>query len=74
MTILDLEQEPVAFFPNPIEVLQFYIPRVSLDEYSYENRTAIVNTLTWPHCERDARRSSVWFWCGYLLPDSQPAA
>jgi AraC family transcriptional regulator len=53
VTILDLEQEPIAFFPNPIDVVQFYIPRIALDEFAYENRTAIVNTLSWPHCEMD---------------------
>jgi AraC family transcriptional regulator len=53
VTILDLEQEPIAFFPNPIDVVQFYIPRAALDEFAYENRTAIVNTLSWPHCEMD---------------------
>src|ERR1700723_3985871 len=25
VTILDLEQDPIAFFPNPIDVVQFYI-------------------------------------------------
>ena len=35
VTILDLEQEPIAFFPNPIDVVQFYIPRaVSLSKMS----------------------------------------
>jgi len=53
VTILDLEQDPIAFFPNPIDVLQFYIPRIALEEFAYENRTAAVNTLTWPHCEMD---------------------
>jgi AraC family transcriptional regulator len=53
VTILDLEQEPVAFFPNPIDVVQFYIPRIALDEFAYENRAPIVNTLSWPHCETD---------------------
>jgi AraC family transcriptional regulator len=53
VTILDLEQDPVAFFPNPIDVVQFYIPRMALEEFAYENRTAILNTLTWPHCEMD---------------------
>jgi AraC family transcriptional regulator len=52
-TILDLEQDPVAFFPNPIDVVQFYIPRVALKEFAYENRTAPVSTLRWPHCEMD---------------------
>ena len=54
VTILDLEQDPIAFFPNPIDVLQFYIPRMALEEFAYENHTAAVNTLTWPHCEMDA--------------------
>jgi AraC family transcriptional regulator len=54
VTILDLEQDPIAFFPNPIDVLQFYIPRMALEEFAYENHVAAVNTLTWPHCEMDA--------------------
>src|SRR6204780_3327088 len=54
VTILDLEQDPIAFFPNPIDVVQFYIPRVALEEFAYENCTATANTLTWPHCEMDA--------------------
>jgi AraC family transcriptional regulator len=53
VTILDLEQDPIAFFPNPIDVVQFYIPRMALEEFAYENRTAAVNTLRWPHCEMD---------------------
>jgi AraC family transcriptional regulator len=54
VTILDLEQDPIAFFPNPIDVVQFYIPRMALEEFAYENRTVIAKTLTWPHCEMDA--------------------
>jgi AraC family transcriptional regulator len=54
VTILDLEQDPIAFFPNPIDVLQFYIPRMALEEFAYENHTAAVSTLKWPHCEMDA--------------------
>jgi AraC family transcriptional regulator len=53
VTILDLEQDPIAFFPNPIDVVQFYIPRMALEEFAYENGTAIINTLSWPHCEMD---------------------
>ncbi|WP_158749489.1 AraC family transcriptional regulator [Acidobacterium sp. S8] len=54
VTILDLEEDPIAFFPNPIDVVQFYIPRMALEEFAYENRIAMVNTLSWPHCETDA--------------------
>ncbi len=53
VTILDLEQDPIAFFPNPIDVVQFYIPRAALEEFAYENRTATISTLSWPHCEMD---------------------
>ena len=55
VTILDLEQDPIAFFPNPIDVVQFYMPRAALEEFAYENRIATANTLSWPHCEMDAR-------------------
>jgi AraC family transcriptional regulator len=53
VTILDLEQDPIAFFPSPIEVVQFYIPRMALEEFAYENRIAMTNTLRWPRCEMD---------------------
>jgi len=53
VTILDLEQDPIAFFPNPIDVVQFYIPRIALEQFAYESRIAIANTLSWPHCEMD---------------------
>jgi len=53
VTILDLEQDPIAFFPNPIDVVQFYIPRMALEEFAYENHIALSNTLSWPHCEMD---------------------
>src|ERR1700723_1756326 len=54
VTILDLELDPIAFFPNPIDVVQFYIPRIALEEFVYENRTPVVDTLRWPHCQTDA--------------------
>ena len=53
VTILDLEQDPIAFFPNPIDVVQFYIPRMAFEEFAYENGTAIIDTLAWPHCGMD---------------------
>ena len=54
VTILDLELDPIAFFPNPIDVVQFYIPRIALEEFVYENRTPVVDTRRWPHCQTDA--------------------
>ena len=54
VTILDLEQDPVCFFPNPSEVLQFYVPRLSLEEFSYQNRLPVVERLACPHGGADA--------------------
>jgi AraC family transcriptional regulator len=54
VTILDLEQEPIAFFPNAIDVLQFYIPCAALEAFAYDKGIANVDTLRWPHCEMDA--------------------
>src|SRR5215469_2801197 len=54
VTVLDLEQDPVCFFPNPSEVLQFYIPRQSLEEFSYENNLPIVERLAYPQGGPDA--------------------
>src|SRR6202046_5600289 len=73
VTVLGLEQEPVAFFPNPIDVVQFYIPRVALDEFAYENRTGIVHTLSWPHCEMDISLKNLGMTVLCSLQRSQPA-
>jgi len=67
VTILDLEQDPIAFFPNPIDVVQFYIPRMALEEFCYENRIAMANTLTWPHCDGHNAQTS---WYGRSLHNS----
>src|ERR1700690_170294 len=70
VTILDLEQDPIAFFPNPIDVVQFYIPRMALEEFAYENRIAMANTLTWPNCEMD---TTLNHWGIAVLPTIQPS-
>jgi len=73
VTNLDLEREPIAFFPNPIDVLQFYIPRVALDEFAYQNGIAAVDTLTWPHCEMDTSLKHLGITVLNSLQGSQPA-
>jgi AraC family transcriptional regulator len=73
VTILDLEQDPIAFFPNPIDVVQFYIPRQALDEFAYENRTATVNTLRWPHCGMDTTLKPLGMAVLSAMQNSSPA-
>jgi hypothetical protein len=47
--LVDLEEDPIAFFPNPIDVMQFYIPRMALGESAYENKLPLIDRLQWPH-------------------------
>lgn len=72
VTILDLEQDPIAFFPNPIEVMQFYVPRMALEEFAYENRLANRNRLSWPHCEMDTTLRYLGMTVLSALQQSQP--
>ena len=53
VTVLDLEQDPACYFPNPSEVLQFYIPRMSLDEFAYDNALPTVERLVCPQGHLD---------------------
>jgi AraC family transcriptional regulator len=53
VTILNLEEDPVAFFPNPIDVVQFYVPRASLEDFCYQNKLSTIESLQWPHCGMD---------------------
>jgi AraC family transcriptional regulator len=73
VTILDLEQDPIAFFPNPIDVVQFYIPRMALEEFAYENRIAMANTLSWPHCDMDATLKHLGMAVLSAIQRSEPA-
>ena len=73
MTILDLEQDPIAFLPSPIEVGQFYIPRMALEEFAYENRIAMANTLSWPHCEMDTTLKHLGMAVLSAIQRSEPA-
>jgi AraC family transcriptional regulator len=73
VTILDLEQEPIAFFPNPIDVVQFYIPRMALEEFAYENRIAMANTLSWHHCEMDTTLKHLGMAVLSAIQRSEPA-
>jgi AraC family transcriptional regulator len=73
VTILDLEQDPIAFFPNPIEVVQFYIPQMALEEFAYENRIAMTNTLSWPHCEMDTTLKHLGMAVLSAIQRSEPA-
>jgi AraC family transcriptional regulator len=51
--IADLEKPPVLHLPEPFHFLQFYIPRQTLNEFSSENRTELINHLSWGSKDTD---------------------
>ncbi len=48
VSIINLEQEPSMYLGNAFEIVQFYVPRVALDEFADENDGCRCETLTWP--------------------------
>jgi AraC family transcriptional regulator len=72
VTILDLEEDPIAFFPNPIDVVQFYIPRMALEEFAYENKLPVIDRLQWPHCTMDMVLKQLGLTVLLAIQSSQP--
>lgn len=49
VSILDLEQQPTMFLPDPFDCMHFYVTRASLDEIADEYSARRISGLTWPH-------------------------
>ena len=49
VSILDLEQRPTAFLPNPFDCMHFYVTRAALDEIADEYGARRISSLSWPH-------------------------
>jgi AraC-like DNA-binding protein len=54
VSILDLEQSPSAYLPDPFDCLHFHISRATLDEIADEQGAPRINDLCWPHGAVDA--------------------
>jgi AraC-like DNA-binding protein len=48
VSILNLEQEPSIYLGSAFDVVQFYVPRIALDEFADENDGCRCETLAWP--------------------------
>jgi len=48
LSIIDLKQEPSLYLGSAFDMVQFYIPRVALDEFADENHGSRCETLSWP--------------------------
>jgi AraC family transcriptional regulator len=49
VSILDLEQQPSMYLPDPFDCMHFYITRASLDEIADEYSARRISGLSWPH-------------------------
>jgi AraC-like DNA-binding protein len=49
VSILDLEQSPSAYLPDPFDCLQFHVSRTMLDEVADEHGALRISDLSWPH-------------------------
>jgi AraC family transcriptional regulator len=49
VSVVDLEQDPRAYLPDPFDCLQFYVTRAALDEVASENGARRIETLRWSY-------------------------
>tara|TARA_R110000868_G_scaffold116608_3_gene310204 strand:- start:6441 stop:7346 length:906 start_codon:yes stop_codon:yes gene_type:complete len=56
-SIVNLEEEPVAYLESPFDAMHFYVSRASLDEIADDQGAPRVGTL---HCERGVFDPKVW--------------
>jgi AraC-like DNA-binding protein len=53
VSIIDLKQEPSMYLGSAFDMVQFYIPRIALDEFADENHGSRCETLSWPSGQVD---------------------
>jgi AraC-like DNA-binding protein len=53
VTIIDLEQDPAAYFGTAFEMVQFYVERAAFDEISRNHGASRIGNLSWPFGEID---------------------
>jgi AraC family transcriptional regulator len=59
VSIMHLEQEPSMYLGSAFDMVQFYVPRVALDEFADENGGSRCETLSWPSDKVDPRMTSL---------------
>jgi AraC family transcriptional regulator len=55
VSVFHLEQEPALYLGSAFDMVQFYVPRVALDEFADENDGCRCETLSWPFGKVDSR-------------------
>ncbi len=59
VSIMHLEQEPSMYLGSAFDMVQFYVPRVALDEFADENAGSRCEMLSWPSGKVDPRLQSL---------------
>jgi len=59
VSILPLDQQPAMYLGSAFDMVQFYVPRVALDEFADENDGCRCETLAWPFGKVDTRLKDV---------------
>jgi AraC family transcriptional regulator len=59
VSIMRLDQDPSMYLGSAFDMVQFYVPRVALDEFADENDGCRCETLTWPSGKVDPRLKSL---------------
>jgi AraC family transcriptional regulator len=59
VSILPLDQQPALYLGSAFDMVQFYVPRVALDEFADENDGCRCETLDWPFGKVDSRLKDV---------------
>jgi AraC family transcriptional regulator len=71
VSIIDLKQEPSLYLGSAFDMVQFYIPRVALDEFADEYHGSRCETLSWPSGKVDPGLKNL---ASCLLPALEEAA
>jgi AraC family transcriptional regulator len=59
VSILPLDEQPAMYLGSAFDIVQFYVPRVALDEFADENDGCRCETLSWPFGKVDSRLKDV---------------
>jgi AraC-like DNA-binding protein len=55
VSVFHLEQDPALYLGSAFDMVQFYVPRVALDEFADENDGCRCETLSWPFGKVDSK-------------------
>jgi AraC family transcriptional regulator len=59
VSILPLDEQPAMYLGSAFDLVQFYVPRVALDEFADENDGCRCETLIWPFGKVDSQLKDV---------------